>query len=333
MNKLEEKKYDISIIVPSKNRLWSLPKAIDTCRSSSLNIQIIVVNDCSTDGTTEWLIQQPDITVLEGYGWGKPWAVNKAMALAGGKYIRFLDSDDWLNQSANETQFKIAEETNADVVLANYHLYIEDSLTSSGMWEISDDFIAQQLGESDGSHYSAFLFKYDFIKDIPHRTHFPSSDFASRDDRCFILEVALKNPRISSCNTPTLCHRHHTKERLQFQNSLKGVGTHIQHLYIYKQILSMLESRGDLTLRRRKAAANVLWPLAHRIAYTHLNEGADLVKYMCDVLPEFRVPESGLLGFIYRRLGFRSTEKLLLLRRTIIRIFSRFRKFRTNAKP
>jgi glycosyltransferase involved in cell wall biosynthesis len=284
-------------------------------------MQIIVIDDGSTDGTAEWLRTQPDLEVIQGEGWGKPWGVNRALSLARGTYLRYLDSDDWLNPGAIERQFEIAESTQADVVVAGLDIYQDDVLVKTDSWCDTDDFIAQQLGESFGSHYSAFLFRRNFIEDIPHRTLFPSSDFASRDDRCFMLEVALRHPRIAVCSTPTLCHRQHTKDRLQFRGALRGVGTNIQQLYIYRQILRLLDQHGELTPRRRRVASKILWPLAHRVAYSHLNEGCDIARWIADLDPEFRVPEEGVLGVLYRCIGFRKTEVLLRLRRNFLALF------------
>ena len=312
---------DVSVIIPSRNRLWCLPRAIESCRSVTLGIQIIVIDDGGTDGTAEWLKTQGDLEVVKGEGWGKPWGVNKALHLARGTYLRYLDSDDWLNPGANERQFEIAESTQADVVVAGLDIYQDDALVKTDSWCDTDDFIAQQLGESFGSHYSAFLFRKSFIEDIPHRTLFPSSDFASRDDRCFLLEVALRHPRIAVCSTPTLCHRQHTKDRLQFRGALRGVGTNIQHLYIYRQILGLLDQRGELTPRRRRAANKILWPLAHWTAYSHLQEACEIAEWVFTLDSEFRSPEEGLLGVLYRRLGFRKTELLLRLRRNVLALF------------
>ncbi len=312
---------DVSIIIPSRNRLWSLPRAIESCRSSTLGVQIIVIDDGSADGTAQWLKTQEDLEVLQGEGWGKPWGVNKALSLARGTYLRYLDSDDWLNPGANERQFEIAESTQADVIVAGLDIYQDDALVSTDSWCDTDDFIAQQLGESFGSHYSAFLFRKSLIEDIPHRTLFPSSDFASRDDRCFMLEVALRHPRIAVCSAPVLCHRQHTKDRLQFRGALRGVGTNIQQLYIYRQILRLLDQRGELTPRRRRAASKTLWPLAHWTAYSYLNEACEIAEWVFNLDPEFRSPEKGLLGVLYRRIGFRKTELLLRLRRNFLALF------------
>jgi glycosyltransferase involved in cell wall biosynthesis len=308
---------DISVIIPSRDRLWSLPRAVASCRSATLRIQIIVIDDHSTDGTAAWLAGQPDVTVVSGHGWGKPWGINNALRVATGLYLRYLDSDDWLTPGANEAQFAIAQREGADVVVAGMELSHEGDLTERIGWPSVDDFVAQQLGETFGSHYSAFLFRRAFVADIPHRTMFPASDFASRDDRCFILEVALQHPRIAVCDVPTLCHRTHDKPRLQFRDGLRGMGTNIQHLFIYRQILSLLEHRGELTLRRKRAAINVLWPLAHWIARTHLADAREVVEWIHRLDPDFRPPKAGMLGVLYRHLGFAVTERLLSARRRL----------------
>ena len=312
---------DVSIIVPTRNRLWSLPRAVKSCMSASISVEIIVIDDGSTDGTADWLRQHPELVVLDGAGWGKPWGVTRALAVATGTYVRFLDSDDWLRPEANERQFAIAERENADVVVAGYDLFQDEQFVESHSWIECDDFIAQQLGEAPASHYSAYLFRRSFISGIPHRTLFAASDFASRDDRCMVLEVALRKPRIAICPSPTLCHRQHRKGRLQFRQGLRSTGTIIQHLYIYRQILSLLENRGELTERRKCAAIKVLWPLAHWIAYTHLTDAGELVDWIHELDPCFKVPERGILGLLYRRIGFRRTERLLRLRRMAMSFF------------
>jgi len=311
---------EVTVIIPTKDRLWSLPKAVESCRSRSIGTEIIVVDDGSTDGTADWLTTQQDLVVLQGHGWGKPAAVNQAQRQARGKYVRFLDSDDWLNQGQNEAQYQAAVRTDADVVLSGVDVYADDVFERRVDYSQTDDFIAQQLGEEDASHYSSFLFRGELVADIPHRTHFPASDFASRDDRCFMLEVALRKPKTAVTETPALCHRHHTRGRLQAQTGLKSAGTHIQQLYVYRQILRLLEENGELTVRRRRAATGVLWPLAHWLAYADLEEATNLVTWIRTLDPEFSPPNGGALGILYRQLGFKFTERLLALRRRALRV-------------
>jgi glycosyltransferase involved in cell wall biosynthesis len=247
--------------------------------------------------------------------------VNWAFQHAKGKYIKFLDSDDWLIQGSLRKQYDLAEREGADLVVAGYEVYEDTVRVRKQDWIMCDDFIAQNLGECDSSHYSAFLFRKDFIKDIPHRTSFASADFASRDDRCFMLETALKEPKIAILNEPALCHSHHTKGRLQFPTSLAAGCTNYQHLLIYKNILGQLADTGRLTKRRIDAATKVLWPLAHWIAKDFPKDGRKAADWIFELDRDFKIPERGALGWLYRNIGFKRTEKVLRLRRSIANVF------------
>ncbi len=309
---------DVSVIIPTYNRFWCLPKAIESCRHTQCQTEIIVVDDGSTDGTWEWLQTQPDIISIRQDNWGKCWAVNRGFAIAKGEYVRFLDSDDWLAPEAIDKQFELAIAQKADVVVGGYETYSEsEQLLHQVEWVECDDFIAQQLGECDSSHYSAYLFRREFIKDIPHRP-----DFAWRDDRLLVIEVAMANPLVAIYKQTTFCHRHHSQGRLQFPQGMRTVATNLQHLTIYKKSLSKLAARGELTFRRRQAACKVLWTLAHWIANTHLNEACEVVDWIYQLDPDFK-PPFGLLSKLYIYLGFRRTESLLRLRRNFLSLFSR----------
>jgi len=313
----DQQRIDVSVIIPTFDRLWCLPKAVSSCRDSTVTVEIIVVDDGSTDGTWEWLQRQKDVIALRQENWGKCWAVNRACAQCRGEYVRFLDSDDWLLPGANARQVALAGSKDCDIVVAGHELYDEsEQLIKRFEWTECDDFIAQQLGECDSSHYSAYLFRKSFLSAIPHRP-----DFAWRDDRLFLLEAALAAPTLAIDCQPTLGHRHHARGRLQFQKGMRGVATNLQHITLYRKILARLESRGELTPRRKKAACKVLWPLAHWIGYSHLDEACEVANWVFRLDPQFRVPENGLLGLLYRHIGFRNTELLLRVRRSFLTPF------------
>lgn len=301
----------ISIIIPTYNRLWSLPRGIESCRQNKVKVEIIVIDDGSTDGTWEWLQSQTDIICLKQPNLGKCWAVNKGFEIASGAYIRFLDSDDMITKDANDEQYQIAIQTDADIVTAGYQLVdSNDKVISETKWTDCDNFIAQQLGECDGSHYSAFIFKRSFIADIPHRP-----DFAFRDDRLFILETALNNPIVAVFNKPALLHRTHSKPRLQVNNNINASIQNYQHYHIYRRILGELEKEGRLTERYKKASVNALWHLAHWMAKTHINEANNIYRWVYELDPKFKPTGNKPLALFYKILGFTFTERLLKLKR------------------
>lgn len=308
---------DVSIIIPTYNRLWCLPGAIESCMNTNCRTEIIVVDDKSTDGTAEWMRQAKGIVALHQEHFGKCWAVNKGLEIAKGKYIRFLDSDDRLVAGAIDEQFEIAEENGSDIVVSGYHDFEgDDHLLKTQPWVNCDDFIARQLGECDGSHYSAFLFNKAFMVDIPHRP-----DFAFRDDRMLILEAAIKNPKIAVHGGTALLHRVNHTDRLQASSGLKHVVQNYQHLNIYKYILGRLQQSGQLNPRRVKAATNVLWPLCHWIAKDNIDEALAVYHWILQLSPDFTIPEKGVLGILYHQLGFKATEQILSARRKFTGMF------------
>lgn len=300
---------DISVVIPTYNRLWSLPQAVNSCRSKSCDVEIIVVDDGSTDGTWEWLQSQSDLVAIRTENWGKDWAVQRAMEAVGGDYVRFLDSDDWLTPQANRDQLDIARQTGADIVVAGYADHDDTTGTQQvNEWVDSDDFIAQQLGEVWSSHYSAFLFRRDLVRDIPHR-----QDFALRDDRLFILEVAMRKPRLAVYRQPGFVHRRHGRGRLQYTAGFKRDLGYWTYISIFRKVLAMLEEQGELTLRRKRAAIGVLWPNVRTFAKAYPAEAAEIVDWIYRLDPEFKPPVRPVLTLAYRVLGFATTERLLRL--------------------
>ena len=293
-----------------------MPKAIGSCRGTACSHEIIAVDDGSSDGTSAWLAAQPDLIAIRTENWGKDWAVNTGFARARGQYVRFLDSDDWLEPGANDAQIAIARETGADIVLGDYRTFDDRTGASTDATLVAnDDFIAQQLGEGEYSHYSAFLFRREFIRDIPHRP-----EFLAVDDRMFVLEAALRHPRLATYRGTVLVHRHHDRGRLQAPNTMQAEIPIVRAEHaIYTKVMAQLQERNELTERRKRALAGLLWPLAHRMARHDLEEAVGIVREIYRLDPAFEIPDTGLLPTLYRRLGFRFVSLLLRVRRQLLR--------------
>lgn len=301
---------DISVIIPTYNRLWALPKAVDSCASIGCTVEVIVIDDGSTDGTWDWLKNRPGIVSVRTSNWGKDWAVEKGMELARGEFVRFLDSDDWLKPQSNLEQLLQARQTGADVVVAGYEDYYEESgELKPHPWVDCDDFVAQQFGEVPFSHYSAFLFRRAFIVDIPHR-----QEFALRDDRMFMLEVAIHKPRLAVYRKPAFLQRHHAHERLQRTAGFRKTLADWTNINVYRRAVELLAEQGELSQRRKRAAVAYVWAVVRSLAKSQLDEAAAAAKWIFELDPEFVPPERRSILLGYRLLGFKMTERLIRIR-------------------
>ena len=160
---------DVSVIIPTYNRLWSLPKAVESCRNTACRTEIIVVDDGSTDETWRWLEQQPDVVRIRQPNQGQTWAINRGVASARGRYLRFLDSDDFLHPGIIDRQHRAAVETGADLVYSRVDTYEHPQSVIIEAAELTPwtDFVAVQLGEPNGSHFLGMLFKRELVEQVP----------------------------------------------------------------------------------------------------------------------------------------------------------------------
>ena len=303
---------DVSVIIPSYNRLWCLPRAINSCRNTACKTEIIVVDDGSTDGTAEWLQEQQDIIVIRQENQGQTYAINKGASVANGEYIRFLDSDDFLCEGTIDAQYQKAVSTGAQLVCSRVDLYDENTKKITINPEIDhwDDFLTVQLSSDYGSHFSGMLFHNSLVKKTPRRP-----DFALREDRMFLLEIALLSPRMAIENGLAGYWVQHSEQMQGNYSGLRSQVANWQHMQIYRRILATLEREGRLTEQYRKAACTVLWPLAHWIAKDHIPAAQELVDWIYELDAGFTIPETGYLGAMYNKLGFGRTEKILRMRR------------------
>ena len=91
----------VSVIIPVYNVEQYLSKCLDSVINQTFkNIEIICINDGSTDNSlkilNEYAMADKRIIVINQENSGVYAARNKGLQIANGKYISFVDSDDWI---------------------------------------------------------------------------------------------------------------------------------------------------------------------------------------------------------------------------------------------
>ena len=121
----------ISVIVPIYNTEKYIHKCINSILGQSFrDIEIILVNDGSEDNcgqiVNEYQKADARIKVIHKENGGLWSARNAGLDIATGKYISFIDSDDWVKREMLEEMYNKAEEHQADLVVCNYNKVYAD---------------------------------------------------------------------------------------------------------------------------------------------------------------------------------------------------------------
>ncbi len=118
----------ISVMMPTYNNAKYIKQAIESIYAQNYdNIEIIVVDDGSTDNTKEILQQYKDIKYFYIEHKGISVARNTALENAKGEYIAFLDSDDyWLPNKLNTQMQYFKDHPDCEIVFTKYENFFED---------------------------------------------------------------------------------------------------------------------------------------------------------------------------------------------------------------
>lgn len=123
----------ISIVVPCYNLASYTRKCIDSILQQTYqNIELIVIDDGSSDETLsileEYAQEDGRVILLKQKNKGAGEAINRGIDIATGKYIGFVDNDDWIEPGMYEKLHSVIVENNADMAVCNFNLIFEDHI-------------------------------------------------------------------------------------------------------------------------------------------------------------------------------------------------------------
>lgn len=122
---------DISVIVPVYNVEALLPRCLDSILAQTKKeLEIILVDDGSTDGCgricEEYAARDERITVIHKENGGLTSAWKAGAAAASGRYLGFVDSDDWIDADMYEKMWASAQKYASDIVVCGLVFDYED---------------------------------------------------------------------------------------------------------------------------------------------------------------------------------------------------------------
>lgn len=121
----------VTIIIPVYNSEEYIERCLDSVLQQTYkNLEILVMNDGSTDQSLSIIkrkaAENPNIRYYDQKNMGVAKTRNKAISLATGKYIMFMDNDDYFDQDYVATFVKAIEKDDFDVVIGGYRRITEN---------------------------------------------------------------------------------------------------------------------------------------------------------------------------------------------------------------
>ncbi|MEB3258632.1 MAG: glycosyltransferase family 2 protein [Cyanobacteriota bacterium] len=250
----------VSIIIPTFNGGILTEITLSNCfKIKKIPVEVIVIDDGSTDGTPERLVQHfPSIRLhrLPSNSGSGSAGRNAGLALARGHYVKFLDHDDLIQPRGFKAECEEAMRTDADIVMARWGVvyidgkgrFLQNSrriLTPPDPGCLPDAILR---GESM-PYTAAALYKRSFVADECW-----DASVSVIDDYDWFCRLALKGGKMSRIDTISYFWRLHPES---IQGRSYGESTIYDRFMfarcrVYEKIEQRLQSLGQLNRFRRQ---------------------------------------------------------------------------------
>lgn len=248
--------YQISVCIPVYNTEQYIRRCLESLFSQTIVhlIEIILVDDCSQDNSiiiAETVIKEypklvPQISIIRHTkNKGPSAARNTALSIAKGKYILFVDSDDYVKENYIEKLYKAAEQNIADITVCNYILDNNKRLfpKKNQIPSSKEEFIQGLITQTIPRVMFVKLIRTDLFK--CHSIKF-NEDMYFGEDFLISIQLLLKAEKFvfindnlyyyNIYNTTSICHNARTIT--QFLQREKTLWTMIEKTLDSAQILN-----------------------------------------------------------------------------------------------
>lgn len=211
--------YDATIIIPCFNT----EKYLQQCLASALSqedvrLQIIFIDDCSTDGSlslaADIASQHPDLIALSNpKNIGQARSRNRGLDIAEGRYIIFLDSDDYFASTTSVRDWiDHADKHSSEICVANYIVLREDGTFRQHELDGLDAVLDGNGNASQNPELAnvrlgcQIMYCREFLD--KHDIRF-STKLRQREDRVFSSSAMIRADRVSVTNVNAFVYRKH----------------------------------------------------------------------------------------------------------------------------
>ena len=203
---------DISIIVPIYNASKYLNKCLDSLvNQTKKELEFILINDGSTDDSESIIKSYNDSRIKyfkrSNHGIGK--TRNFGISKSTGKYIMFLDSDDYLEENACEILYKKIDKERLDLVVCDFYRVVNDSKIIEKITSFKNTSLKDNPNLLLNVNLAPWnkIYRSDLLKD----NNIKFIEDLKYEDAPFVALSLLKSKRIGKVDKPLIYYTIHEK--------------------------------------------------------------------------------------------------------------------------
>lgn len=317
----------LTFILPIYNVETYLPQCIDSilCQITE-DCEIILVDDGATDNSgmicDRYVQSDSRIKVIHKPNGGLSSARNAGFALADGRYVCFVDSDDYIEPGSVEKLLSWIEDTNADVgFLQSQKVYPDgtsepmgEGLQRSEIYGKEKESVLHFLASRPKFPASAWgkIYRRSFLSD--HSLSFPA-DRRLSEDLQYSLNLFLAAERFDVLEFPYYCYR---------QSRAGSITSNISPKYYFDTALFVTETAAQFAPNQKPAGygsecamsyaayeyAILIWQAIFLVGEERKKADAFLKDYRW-VLKFGQAKKTKLINVMVRLFGLKQTAKLL----------------------
>ena len=197
----------VSVVIPAYNAAGTLQRLLECLLNQTWrNMQIILVDDGSVDGTSEMARKaaenDPRLSVIKQGNLGISCARNAGLAMCEGKYIRFIDADDTLPPDSMERMVRRAEKDGAELVIGGYDQYFGERRSFHNLAGREDtvpcDEIMRHLCDHANSYFYGVLWNKLFLRETLEQENCRfQEDLTWGEDFAFVMDYLAGVRKVS----------------------------------------------------------------------------------------------------------------------------------------
>ncbi|MBQ6834703.1 MAG: glycosyltransferase family 2 protein [Lachnospiraceae bacterium] len=161
----------VSVIIPAYNCEKYISKAIYSALSQDVPLEVLVLNDCATDGTEAAVrpyLDNPEVRYIKNeQNMGVAKTRNRGVQLARGKYVAFLDSDDWWEHDKLKKQLARIEAEKVVLCCTGRDLMNPDGSFMGKYIPVSEKITYRSLLKHNCINCSSVLLRRDVALEFP----------------------------------------------------------------------------------------------------------------------------------------------------------------------